>query len=60
MKLKRLFQKFLILPLLKPCDIKDAFKILQEDVHKLKPLKSDPHFHRFLNYFNRQWMQKVK
>lgn len=54
----RLYKKFLLLPLLKETDLLVGWKILQNEALLLN--ESTNIFEKFIKYFERQWILKVK
>lgn len=54
---RRLYKKFMILPLLPSESINDAFNLLQQETDE--KIINFPEFTQFISYYERQWMKKV-
>lgn len=54
---RRLYKKFMILPLLPSESINDAFNLLKQETDE--KIINFPEFTQFISYYERQWMKKV-
>lgn len=52
----KIYHKFLALPLLPASCINEIFHLLKEEIESLE---NKEHFDTFLNYFEKQWLQRV-
>lgn len=58
---KRIFDKFLSLPLLNSNDISTAFEVLKVESSSEKFIKNGINqFEKFIDYYETQWLKKVK